>query len=152
MGLGFIGWKTLPNKSSAAGRQAGRKSTGEEDGKRREQEILLNLGKKTEPEENNNFKPALSPHIQAAADRLKAHHVTAWFEARPAGAGPGNRPRDIFVRPVGPNSTPDTAPGQSVVPKNRLPPAGFRTRMRHMSAVKLAVSQINHWSLGETLH
>jgi len=29
---------------------------------------LLNLGKKTEPEENNNFKPANSHHIQTAAD------------------------------------------------------------------------------------
>jgi hypothetical protein len=30
--------------------------------------LLMNLGKKTEPEEDNNFKPAFSPHIQTAAD------------------------------------------------------------------------------------
>jgi hypothetical protein len=65
--LGFIEWKTLLDKSSAAGLQAGRKSSGQEDGKRREQEILLNLGKKTEPEEDNNFKPADLPHFQTTA-------------------------------------------------------------------------------------
>jgi hypothetical protein len=65
--LGFIEWKTLPDRSSAAGQQNGRKSTGEEAGKRREQEILLNSGKKTELEEDNNFKPAHSPHFQTAA-------------------------------------------------------------------------------------
>jgi hypothetical protein len=44
MGLGFIGWKTLPNKSSAAGRQAGRKSTGEEDGKKKRTRNFAELG------------------------------------------------------------------------------------------------------------
>jgi len=38
-GFGLHRVKTLPDKSSAAGPQAGRKSTGEEAGKRREQEI-----------------------------------------------------------------------------------------------------------------
>ena len=32
--------------------------------------ILMNLGKKTEPEEDNIFKPALLPHFQTAADKL----------------------------------------------------------------------------------
>ena len=60
--------------------------------KRREQEILLNLGKKTEPEENNNFKPANSHHIQTAADTRPP--ATGWdasgvWKSRPGARGKG---------------------------------------------------------------
>ena len=71
MAGGFIELRNLPVKSPAGQSQAGRKSTREQDGKRREQEILLERWKKTEPEEDNNFKPADLPQFQTAADTLQ---------------------------------------------------------------------------------
>jgi hypothetical protein len=38
--------------------------------KRREEEFCENLGKKTEREEDNKFKPANLPHFQTAADTI----------------------------------------------------------------------------------
>jgi hypothetical protein len=65
---GFIEIKAGSHKTPAGRPQARRKSVPEENGKRREEESFWNLGKKTEREENNKFKPADLPHFQTAAD------------------------------------------------------------------------------------
>jgi hypothetical protein len=65
-----MGIKAASHKTPADRPQARRKSGREQNGKRREQEFCQNLGKKTDREEDNNFKPADSPHFQTAADRL----------------------------------------------------------------------------------
>jgi hypothetical protein len=69
MAGGFIDLKSPRVKSPNDRPQAGRKSKQEQDGKRREQEIFQERPKKTEPEEDNNFKSADSPQFQTAAVR-----------------------------------------------------------------------------------
>jgi len=68
MAGGFMELKNLPVKSRNDRLQAGRKSKREQDGKRREEEILPEGEKKTEPEEDNNFKSADLPQFKTAAD------------------------------------------------------------------------------------
>jgi len=74
--LGLHGNRNASHKTPAGRPQARRKSGREENGKRREEEFWENLGKKTEREENNNFKPADSPHFQTAADKLSNYPGT----------------------------------------------------------------------------
>jgi hypothetical protein len=60
--------KNPPAKSPLRQSQAGRKTRSQPDGRRREEEISVEPGKKTEPEEDNNINPADLPHFQTAAD------------------------------------------------------------------------------------
>jgi hypothetical protein len=66
--LRLHGVEIASHKTPARRPQARRKSGREENGKSREEEFCWNLGKKTKPEEDNNFKPADLPHFQTAAD------------------------------------------------------------------------------------
>jgi hypothetical protein len=90
---GFIEIKAGSHKTPAGRPQARRKSVPEENGKRREEEFCRNLGKKTEREEDNKFKPADLPHFQTAADNWQcrgpdgARHRSAPVHANSLGAG-----------------------------------------------------------------
>ena len=67
---GFIGWKILPDKSSSQRAQVGRKSRGNKTEKEEKKRFCWNGGKKTEREEDNNFKLADLPQIQNNAVTL----------------------------------------------------------------------------------
>jgi hypothetical protein len=67
---GFIGWKIPPDKSSPQRAQVGRKSRGNKTEKEEKKSFGGNGGKKTELEEDNNFKSADSPQIQNNAVAL----------------------------------------------------------------------------------
>jgi len=61
-------WKILPTKARRRHFKPEENQTAKKTEKEENKMILMKSGKKTEPEEDNNFNPAFSPHIQTAAD------------------------------------------------------------------------------------
>jgi hypothetical protein len=59
---------SVSHKTPACSPQARRKSGRKENGKEEKKSFCWNLGKKADREEDNNFKPADSPHFQTASD------------------------------------------------------------------------------------